>query len=264
MGTTTSSSPSSSTTPPLPITAHPNTGEEIISTTGKTLRSFLKSNIFFSDIVDTDTMNKAIQAFNIVRVFIGDGETKNLVHVGDIGHSLYIVAFGKVEVSNILTSEVTNTNEKGITTTTTMTRRIVLKTLKEQDAFAELGFLTEAPSTVNLDVIGNEEGQVVLLQLPKSRYEHYKHAKFMRNLTDWLNASTNHMETIGKIPARKSQNRIAARFHHMLQGVKKWATVESYGVTLIHVNADREHSSSVSSTNSIPYGEVINNQNGTI
>jgi len=102
------------------------------------------------------------------------GERRNIIKKGDIGDCLYIVARGQVEVSA--------PDEKG--------NRMVLRKLVKQDVFTEIGFIHNVPSTVDMDAV---KDNTVLLKLSKATYNANKHHRYMRDLTEWLDATAAHM-----------------------------------------------------------------------
>lgn len=141
---------------------------------GESIVDFLKKNAFFRDVKDVASLKKAAQMFEVVRLTQGVGETRRIIKKGDIGDCLYIVARGQVEVSA--------PDEKG--------NRTVLRKLVRQDVFTEIGFIHNVPSTVDMDAV---KEHVVLLKLSKSTYLKNKGAKYMKNLTEWLDATASHM-----------------------------------------------------------------------
>jgi len=141
---------------------------------GESVVDFLKKNAFFRDVKDIASLHKAASMFEIVRLTQAAGETKRIIRKGDIGDCLYIVARGQVEVSA--------PDEKG--------NRTVLRKLVRQDVFTEIGFIHNVPSTVDMDAV---KENVVLLKLSKSTYNKHKGAKYMKNLTEWLDATAGHM-----------------------------------------------------------------------
>ena len=78
--------------------------------------------------------------------------------------------------------EVSAPDEKG--------NRMVLRKLVKQDVFTEIGFIHNVPSTVDMEAV---KENVVLLKLTKSTYLANKQHKFMKNLTEWLDATAAHM-----------------------------------------------------------------------
>jgi CRP-like cAMP-binding protein len=141
---------------------------------GESVVDFLRKNAFFRDVKEVSQLEKAARAFEIVRINLKHGETKNIIKRGDIGDCLYIVARGQVEVSA--------SDEKG--------GKLVLRKLVKQDVFTEIGFIHNVPSTVDMDAV---KEQVVLLKLSKGEYLKHKQARYMRNLTEWLDATAGHM-----------------------------------------------------------------------
>jgi len=141
---------------------------------GESVVDFLRKNAFFRDVKDLASMRKVASMFEVVRLTQQPGETKRIIRKGDIGDCLYIVARGQVEVSA--------PDEKG--------ERTVLRKLVRQDVFTEIGFIHNVPSTVDMDAV---KEHVVLLKLSKGTYTKHKDAKYMRNLTDWLDATAGHM-----------------------------------------------------------------------
>lgn len=67
---------------------------------------------------------------------------------------------------------------------------MVLRTLIKQDVFTEIGFIHNVPTTVDMDAV---KGQVVLLKLSKESFLANKHAKFMKELSDWVDATASNM-----------------------------------------------------------------------
>jgi len=141
---------------------------------GESVVDFLRKNAFFRDVKVLADLEKAARMFDVVRINLKPGETKSIIKKGDIGDCLYIVARGQVEVSA--------SDEKG--------SKMVLRKLVKQDVFTEIGFIHNVPSTVDMDAV---KEQVVLLKLSKGEYLKHKQAKYMRNLTEWLDATAGHM-----------------------------------------------------------------------
>jgi CRP-like cAMP-binding protein len=141
---------------------------------GESVVDFLKKNAFFRDVKDSASLQKAAAMFELIRLTQHAGETRRIIRKGDIGDCLYIVARGQVEVSA--------PDEKG--------NRTVLRKLVRQDVFTEIGFIHNVPSTVDMDAV---KDHVVLLKLSKTTYNKNKGQKYMKNLTEWLDATAGHM-----------------------------------------------------------------------